>query len=118
MFSPMVSTTHDLLLDAAANLFYADGITATGVDAVVRAAGVTKPTLYAQFGSKSDLVVAVLRRRLDDRRAELETWLEPVPPAGHPRAVLDWLVHFYADRGERGCGFLNAAAELSGDEPA
>lgn len=108
----------DDLLDAAGRLFYRDGITATGVDAVVRAAGVTKPTLYAHFGSKSDLVAAVLRRRFDERRAELEAWLEPVPAAGHPLAVLGWLEHFYADRGERGCGFLNAAAELGARDPA
>ncbi|MGI3780339.1 MAG: TetR/AcrR family transcriptional regulator [Janthinobacterium lividum] len=109
---------HDVLLDAAERLFYDDGITATGVDAVVRAAGVTKPTLYAHFGSKSDLVAAVLQRRFDERRAELEAWLEPVPAAGHASAVLDWLEHFYVDRGDRGCGFLNAAAELSARDPA
>ncbi len=114
MFTYMAPAARDSLLDAAGRLFYEDGITATGVDTVVRAAGVTKPTLYAHFGSKSDLVAAVLQRRFDERRAELEAWLEPVPVAGHPLAVLDWLQHFYADRGERGCGFLNAAAELGG----
>lgn len=114
----MIVSAHEMLLDAAGQLFYADGITATGVDTVVRTAGVTKPTLYARFGSKSDLVAAVLQRRFDERRIELETWLEPVPAAGHPLAVLDWLQHFYVDRGDRGCGFLNAAAELSAREPA
>jgi AcrR family transcriptional regulator len=114
----MVSAAHAMLLDSASRLFYDHGITATGVDAVVRDAGVTKPTLYAHFGAKSDLVAAVLQRRFDERRAELEGWLEPVPVAGHPLAVLDWLQHFYADRGERGCGFLNAAAELGARDPA
>ena len=118
MFKGMASAAHDLLLDAGARLFYEDGITATGVDAVVRAAGVTKPTLYAHFGSKSELVAAVLQRRFDDRRAELEAWLEPLPAAGHPLAVFDWLQHFYAEGGEHGCGFLNAAAELSDRDQA
>jgi AcrR family transcriptional regulator len=114
----MVSTAHEVLLDTAGRLFYEHGITATGVDAVVRAAGVTKPTLYAHFGAKSDLVAAVLQRRFDERRAELEALLEPVPAAGHPLAVLDWLQQFYVDRGDRGCGFLNAAAELGERDPA
>jgi len=113
----MPAAAHDVLLEAAGRLFYADGITATGVDTVVRTAGVTKPTLYAHFGSKSDLVAAVLQRRFDERRTELEAWLEPVPAAGHPLAVLEWLQHFYADRGDRGCGFLNAAAELTERDP-
>lgn len=113
-----VTSAHEVLLDAASRLFYEDGIMASGVDAVVRAAGVTKPTLYAHFGSKSDLVAAVLQRRFDERRAELEAWLEPVPVAGHPWAVLEWLQHFYVDRGDRGCGFLNAAAELGARDPS
>ena len=109
----MTSIAREALLDSAGSLFYADGITATGIDAVVRAAGVTKPTLYAHFASKSELVAAVLQRRHEDRRAELGAWLDPLPPAEHPLAVLDWLEQFYAERGERGCGFLNAAAELT-----
>ncbi len=109
----MASDVHEALLDSAGRLFYAGGITATGVDSVVRDAGVTKPTLYAHFGSKSELVAAVLRRRHDRRRAELEALLGPLPGAEHPLAIFDWLIGFYADRGDRGCGFLNAAAELT-----
>ena len=109
----MVSDARDALLGSAGRLFYADGITATGVDSVVRDAGVTKPTLYAHFGSKSELVAAVLRRRHDERRAELEAVLAPLSGAERPLAIFDWLIGFYADRGDRGCGFLNAAAELT-----
>ena len=109
----MSSRAREALLDSAGRLFYQDGITATGIDTVVRAAGVTKPTLYAHFASKSALVAAVLERRHEGRQAELEAYLAPRPAAEPPLAVLDWLQEFYADRGERGCGFLNAAAELT-----
>jgi len=96
----------DKLLDAASELFYADGIGATGVDDVVRAAGVSKPTLYAHFGSKAELVAAVLERRHATRAAELEAL------DGGPLAIFGWLADFYARDGARGCGFVNAAAEL------
>jgi AcrR family transcriptional regulator len=96
----------DKLLDAASELFYADGIGATGVDDVVRAAGVSKPTLYAHFGSKAELVAAVLERRHATRAAELEAL------DGGPLAIFAWLADFYARDGARGCGFVNAAAEL------
>jgi AcrR family transcriptional regulator len=99
------------LLDAASALFYEDGIAATGVDDVVRAAGVSKPTLYAHFGSKAELVAAVLERRHQARAAELER-LE-----GGPLAVFDWLADFYARDGARGCAFVNAAAELAQGGP-
>src|SRR4051794_30965162 len=109
----MTSPAREALLRSAGRLFYEDGISATGIDTVVRTAGVTKPTLYAHFGSKSELVAAVLKRRHEDLRTELEAWLAPLPAAEHPLMVFDWLRHFYAERGERGCGFLNAAAELT-----
>jgi AcrR family transcriptional regulator len=100
------SPARDKLLDAAAALFYDHGINATGVDDVVRAAGVSKPTLYAHFGSKAELVAAVLERRHASRAGELEA------VGGGPLAVFDWLADFYARDGARGCAFVNAAAEL------
>ena len=48
------------LILAATRLFCAHGIAATGVDAVLREAGVAKMTLYKLFGSKDRLVEAVL----------------------------------------------------------
>ena len=38
--------------------------------------------------------------------------MDPVNVPERPVAVFDWLADFYARGGERGCGFLNAAAEL------
>jgi len=99
------------LLRSAAALFYADGIGGTSVDDVVAAAGVTKPTLYAHFGSKAALVAAVLDRRHAARKEELEA-LE-----GGPLAVFEWLAGFYARDGARGCAFVNAAAELAHGGP-
>lgn len=47
------------LLDAARRLFAADGYTATSLEDVVAAAGVTKGALYHHFSSKRDLFRAV-----------------------------------------------------------
>ena len=49
------------LLEAALSLFYEKGYDAVGVQEIVDAAGVTKPTLYYYFGSKRGLLEAVLR---------------------------------------------------------
>lgn len=102
------------LLDTATDLFYSQGITVTGVDKIAARAGVSKPTLYAQFRSKADLVTAVLEHRHDQRVASLDTWV--VEHAANPRArllaVFDWLGEWYATQGPRGCAFLNAAAEI------
>lgn len=112
-------STRERITAAAGELFYVRGISATGVDTVSRAARVTKPTLYAHFASKGDLVAAVLRQRHVTRVDELTAWLDAVDPTDRPLAVFDWLDDFYAQHGQRGCGFLNAAAELpEDDDPA
>src|SRR5215831_7460276 len=56
-------SAHEALLGATGELTYAQGITATGVDAIAARAGVTKRTLYQHFGSKDALVAEALRRR-------------------------------------------------------
>ncbi len=50
------------LLNSALDLFAARGYDAVGVQEIVEAAGVTKPTLYHYFGSKSGLMQALLER--------------------------------------------------------
>ncbi len=109
--------THARLLDTATELFYAEGIAATGVDKVVARAGVSKPTLYAHFGSKDDLVAAVLERRHAERVAMLDAWVRAHGDSPRERllAVFDWLATWHASvGGERGCAFVNAAAEVAG----
>ena len=48
------------MLSAATNLFCKNGINATGIDAIINEAGTAKTTLYKLFGSKTNLVHAVL----------------------------------------------------------
>ena len=48
------------LLSAATHLFCKNGINATGIDAIINEAGTAKTTLYKLFGSKTNLVHAVL----------------------------------------------------------
>jgi TetR/AcrR family transcriptional regulator len=50
------------LLDVALNLFSQRGYDAVGVQEIVEAAGVTKPTLYHYFDSKRGLLDALLKR--------------------------------------------------------
>lgn len=49
-----------LLLECAKDLFYSKGYDAVGVQEIVECAGLTKPTLYYYFGSKSGLLHSLL----------------------------------------------------------
>ncbi|MGH3099065.1 MAG: TetR/AcrR family transcriptional regulator [Streptosporangiales bacterium] len=103
------------LLDAADRLFYAHGINATGVDAVIEAADVARMTFYKHFHGKDALIAAYLEGR--DLRWRL-TFEEAVTAAGDdPRArllaIFDALKLWSSEPRYRGCSFANAAAELA-----
>jgi AcrR family transcriptional regulator len=112
--------TEQRLLAAARELFYDDGICATGVSAVAERAGVTKMTLYAHFPSKDDLVAAYLEE--SDRRW-WEFLEERLSDYGDSRdrlmAVCDAYREYFTAREMRGCAFVNCAAEFPDpDHPA
>jgi TetR/AcrR family transcriptional regulator, mexJK operon transcriptional repressor len=54
------SPKRQLVLDAATGLFMAQGYGAVSMDAVARAAGVSKATLYAYFSSKDQLFATIV----------------------------------------------------------
>lgn len=60
-----VDRTRADLLDAAERVFSAKGFEGASVDDVATEAGYTKGAVYAHFGSKRDLFLAVARARLD-----------------------------------------------------
>ena len=102
------------VLDAASALFYDQGIHAVGVDAIARRAGVTKKTLYDCFGSKDALVAAYLRVRDQRWREWLTSFVDRRAdrPAARVLATFDALREWLRRESPRGCGFVNALAEL------
>ncbi|SAL76736.1 TetR family transcriptional regulator [Caballeronia terrestris] len=109
------ATAQEQLLDAAQDLFYREGIRAIGVDAVVERAGVNKMSLYRQFSSKEELVVAYLNR-MDERfrrRVEASFALHPDDPAKQLVQSIDDLVRRASAPEYRGCPFVNVACEFS-----
>lgn len=104
------------ILATASDLFYRFGTNTVGVDRIADEAGTTKKTLYDRFGSKEGLTVAYLRRRCATWQAYLTDYLEHrAPPGGTERvlAIYDALEEWMRTN-DRGCGFINAYAELAG----
>lgn len=103
------------ILEVATELFYRHGIHAVGVDTIAAESGVTKRTLYDRFGSKDGLITVCLQARHQAWWARLE---ERVAGAPNPR-VLAVFAAYAEDQlpSDRGCAFLNAAAELPSDHP-
>ncbi|MEU1897707.1 TetR/AcrR family transcriptional regulator [Nocardiopsis dassonvillei] len=101
------------IVAAADRLYYTRGFSSVGMDQLRDAAGVSLRRLYQLFPSKDDIVMAVLRRR---RRIWAEGLDEHVNAAGTPRekllAVYAFLSDWFCEEDFRGCGFINAFAEL------
>lgn len=118
---PTTSPARERLLAAADELFYARGIAATGVDAVLQRAGASPATLYAHFAGKDGLVAAYLERRHQRWRSTWDAVLaQAESPVDRLLSVLDALADFRQREGAtRGCAVLAAAAELpAADHPA
>lgn len=116
---PASRPARERLLAAAAELFYEQGIAATGVDAVLARAGVSPSTLYAHFPGKDALVAAYLEER---HQAWAQTWDEVLAgltdPVERLLSVFDAVVRYRAREGtRRGCAFLAAATELPAGHP-
>lgn len=118
---PSRKPARDALLEAASQSFYANGLAGTGIDAITAAAGVARKSLYNNFASKAELVVAYLDFRHEEWLGLYRIRLEAADGSGERvLAVFD----AYADHanlayghGFRGCGLLNAAAELPAGDP-
>ncbi|TNC72198.1 TetR/AcrR family transcriptional regulator [Rubellimicrobium roseum] len=108
-------------MKAASELFYNNGIAATGIDTITARAGVAKMSLYNNFASKAELVQAYVRSRHDEwHRLCLERIGGASTPQERILAVFDsYLDHaaFEYQRDFRGCGLYNAAAELPVGDP-
>lgn len=109
-------TARQKILDAAATLFYNDGITATGINTVTAKANVAKMSLYNNFSSKGELVDAYIAARHQEWLDLYQKRLEKTKTAKEAiLAVFDAYqdhAEFAYEKGFRGCGLLNAAAEF------
>jgi AcrR family transcriptional regulator len=106
------------LLSAATRLFCKNGINATGIDAIINEAGTAKTTLYKLFGSKNNLVHAVLENEGKQWREWFIAAIES--GGGTPQAKLTRIFPALKDwfRQERfyGCPFINAVGEHDKDQ--
>src|SRR5579883_3132744 len=104
----------DKVFEIAAELFYRRGIRAVGVEEIVKQAGVAKISLYRNFPSKDDLVVAYLERRNADFWHNWdETFGEYAgDPSAQLNAIMSYLAHRTTQPGYGGCPFLNFCAEF------
>jgi AcrR family transcriptional regulator len=99
------------LLDAASELFYAEGVQSVGIDRIIERAGVAKGSLYNTFGSKEALIHAYLQARHAGTTTRLN---DAIGARQDPRekllAVFDAQGQIFAQPDFHGCAFIAASA--------
>ena len=107
--------TRERIVEAAAGLFYEEGIRAVSADRVIAEVGMNKATFYRYFPTKDDLTVAYLERRSAQEQEAARQIREALPddPAAVFRAMVAAAGQEACSPGFRGCAFINAAAEYA-----
>jgi AcrR family transcriptional regulator len=82
------------VLDAALDLFLRHGYEGTSMDAIARAAGVTKPVVYACFPSKDDLFRALLEREEERILGEIQSAFADTDLADPEATLIEGLTGF------------------------
>jgi AcrR family transcriptional regulator len=104
----------DRILDVSAELFGLYGVQAVGIDGIIDRADVAKATLYKQFRSKDDLILAWLRgpdaRWLDWFAPEVERRTDV--PLERLDVLFDVLQEWFERDDFHGCAYENVAAEV------
>jgi AcrR family transcriptional regulator len=108
--------TRASIVDAAADLMYAQGVAATSIDQVIAKSGTGKSQMYHYFASKDDLVQAVVDRQIgralggQPRLFAIESWEDLV-------AWAEDLVAFHqGSSGPLPCPIGTLAAEIDRDD--
>ncbi|MBT2372912.1 TetR/AcrR family transcriptional regulator [Pseudomonas fluorescens] len=104
--------TRDIILDVTEKLIYKSGIAATGMDLLVKTAGVSRKSIYRYFVNKDELVLAALQRR-DERWMQ---WLRNEVARnettdGRLLALFSTLKTWFGSADFRGCAFINTSGE-------
>jgi AcrR family transcriptional regulator len=105
------------IVEAATELFYAQGLRAVSAEKIIAQVGITKVTFYRHFPTKDDLIVAYLERRAKwerDAIAQARAAAGDVP--GVFRILAEAIGAESCSPGFRGCPFINAAAEYADPE--
>lgn len=112
--APSDFSARERILLTAHDLFYREGIRATGIDRVIEVSQVAKATFYRHYPSKSDLITAYLNFRHDNWMRWLRATLERHLGSGSSPldALLATFNEWWRHPDFRGCAFINAAVEL------
>ncbi|UCX05749.1 TetR/AcrR family transcriptional regulator [Shewanella glacialimarina] len=113
----MLSKKRAHLVEIALEVFYQNGINATGINAVLEKAKISKRTLYSHFTSKDELILATINLRHEHFMQWLVSLIQNAEsPKQAITQIFVGLDDWFNDRATaigpfRGCYFINTSVE-------
>ena len=106
--------TRTRIVETAAKLFYTQGYNSTGINQLIKEAGVAKASLYQHFPSKEDLLVEYVRvTAINTNKILDEVIAKPKTAQDKVLAMFDFLIAFSKQTGYNGCNFLHICGFIS-----
>jgi len=107
----------DKIMETADRLFYEQGYNLTGINQIIEEAGISKPSLYNHFSSKSELLLAYLDRIYDRWFDGLEEFSKDITdPFDRLIAIFDYRIGRQIKSNYGGCHWNKISAEMPKDE--
>ncbi len=107
------SKVRQTIVETASELFYSQGYNLTGINEIIKEAGIAKATLYSHFSSKEDICLAYLEFKDDTFLSNLKNFLkEQSPGENRVLGLFDFLKVFFTDNDFNGCWCLNTISEI------
>jgi AcrR family transcriptional regulator len=103
----------DHIIETASHLFYQNGYNLTGINEIIKEAGIAKATLYNHFKSKEDICVAYLQHKNNFFINDIKGFVAE-RKAGDKRilALFDYLDTFFKTKEFNGCWCINTISEI------
>lgn len=101
------------IIKTASDLFYRKGYNLTGINEIIKEAGIAKATLYHHFASKEDICLAYLTFRNDTFKKDIQNFVDKAEKGKNQLyALFYFLIEFFDQKDFNGCWCINTVAEI------
>ena len=107
------SPVRENIIQTASFLFYQNGYSLTGINEIIKEAGIARATLYNHFKSKEDICVAYLKYKNLTFLKDIKTFTSKVPKGKEQLlSLFKFLELFFKSRDFNGCWAINTVSEI------
>ena len=104
------------IVETASHLFYQNGYSLTGINEIIKEAGIAKATLYHHFKSKEEICIAYLQYKNETLLHDINVFIAKRRKGKNQLlALFDFLKTFFQDNDFNGCWCINTVSEIPKD---